>query len=245
MSTETLHSGTLHVVATPLGNLGDITLRAVEVLRRADAVACEDTRRTSVLLKHLGIKGKKLLSYHSHNEAQAIGRVAALLEEGMEVALVTDAGTPAVSDPGYAMVRALSLRGIAAVPIPGPSALTAALSVCPLPSSSFYFAGFLPHKKGRRSRLEELAAMSTTFVLYESPFRIHRLLDELEALIPEAEVFIGREMTKMHEEYLCGSITEMRLALGEAKARGEFVVAVHPPEKKKNTKKADRYADRH
>ncbi|TCD48758.1 16S rRNA (cytidine(1402)-2'-O)-methyltransferase [Chlorobium sp. N1] len=245
MSTQTHHSGTLFVVATPLGNLGDITLRAVEILREAGAVACEDTRRTSILLKHLGIEGKKLLSYHSHNEAQAINRVAALLEEGVQVALVTDAGTPVISDPGYGMLRALHERGIAAIPVPGPSALTAVLSVCPLPSSSFYFAGFLPHKKGRKSRLEQLAAMDATFVLYESPFRIHKLLDELEALIPDAEVFIGREMTKMHEEYLCGTIPEMRRALNESKTRGEFVVAVHPPERKKNPKKTDRYADHH
>jgi 16S rRNA (cytidine1402-2'-O)-methyltransferase len=245
LSTETHHTGTLYVVATPLGNLGDITLRAVDVLRQADAVACEDTRRASILLRHLGIEGKKLISYHNFNEEQAINRVASLLEEGRNVALITDAGTPVISDPGYGMIRALHQQGIGAIPVPGPSALTAALSVCPLPANSFYFGGFLPHKKGRKSRLEELAAMESTFVLYESPFRIHKLLDELEALIPDAEVFIGREMTKLHEEYLTGSFGELRAALPEGKTRGEFVIAVHPPARKKNTKTGDRYADRH
>ncbi|QEQ56562.1 16S rRNA (cytidine(1402)-2'-O)-methyltransferase [Chlorobium phaeovibrioides] len=237
-------NGTLYMVATPLGNLDDITIRAVETLRTVEAIACEDTRRASILLRHLGIAGKKLISYHSFNEEKAIERITGMLEEGIDLALITDAGTPAVSDPGYSILAALNNKGLRAVPIPGPSALSAAVSVCPLPTSSFYFAGFLPHKKGRKTRLEQLSAMQTLFVLYESPFRILKLLDELEALIPDCRIFIGREMTKMHEEYITGSIGEIRLHLSTGKTRGEFVVAVQPPEQKP-AKRGKYDADRH
>ncbi|MDP8305215.1 MAG: 16S rRNA (cytidine(1402)-2'-O)-methyltransferase [Candidatus Chlorobium antarcticum] len=236
--------GTLYMVATPLGNLDDVTIRAIETLKTVEAIACEDTRRASILLRHLDIAGKKLISYHSFNEEKAIERITRMLEDGIDLALITDAGTPALSDPGYSILAALNEKGLKAVPIPGPSALSAAISVCPLPTSSFFFAGFLPHKKGRKTRLEQLCSMQTLIVLYESPFRIHKLLDELEALIPNARIFIGREMTKIHEEYLTGSIPDMRLHLSTAKTRGEFVVAIQPPEQK-TAKKRKYDADPH
>ncbi|NTW69205.1 MAG: 16S rRNA (cytidine(1402)-2'-O)-methyltransferase [Chlorobiaceae bacterium] len=244
MQSEQPHSGTLYVVATPLGNLEDITLRAIKTLQQCEAIACEDTRRASILLKHLEIPGKKLISYHNYNEPRAIGQIIALLEEGTDVALTTDAGTPVISDPGYAMLQALHQRGFKVIPIPGPSAVTAALSVCPLPVNNFFFAGFLPHKKGRKTRLEQLAALHVSIVLYESPFRIMKLLDELENHMPTAQIFIGREMTKIHEEYVTGTIQDLRLHLTEAKRRGEFVVIVHPADSKHN-KSEEHHADRY
>jgi len=231
------------VVATPLGNLEDITLRAIKILKQVESIACEDTRRASILLNHLEITGKKLISYHNFNEPRAIGQIIALLEDGADVALITDAGTPVVSDPGYALLHALHERHFRMIPIPGASALTAALSVCPLPVNTFFFAGFLPHKKGRKSRLEYLAGLQASFVVYESPYRIIRLLDEVSQLLPDAEIFIGREMTKMFEEYLTGTVDELRQQLAEGKTRGEFVVIVHPSGKK--TAKSEHHADHH
>jgi 16S rRNA (cytidine1402-2'-O)-methyltransferase len=226
------HTGTLYVVATPLGNLEDITLRAIKILAESGAIACEDTRRASILLKHLEITGKKLISYHNYNEPKAIAHILSLLEDGTDVSLITDAGTPVISDPGYALLHALHEHNLQVIPIPGPCALTAALSACPLPVNNFFFAGFLPHKKGRKSRLEYLAALQASFVLYESPFRIIKLLDELSKILPEAQIFIGREMTKIHEEYITGTIDEIRQRLTDGKTRGEFVVIVHPSGKK-------------
>ena len=244
MHTDQLHTGTLYVVATPLGNLEDITLRAIRILKEAGAIACEDTRRASILLRHFDISGKRLISYHNYNEPRAISQILALLEEGTDVALITDAGTPVISDPGYALLHTLHDRQLQVIPVPGPSALTAALSACPLPVNNFFFAGFLPHKKGRKSRLEYLAALQTSFVVYESPFRIMKLLDELGNIVPDAQIFIGREMTKIHEEYLTGTIEEIRQHLGEGKARGEFVVIVHPSGKK-TVKPEEEDADHH
>lgn len=232
MQTDHIHTGTLYVVATPLGNLEDITLRAIRILKESGAIACEDTRRASILLRHLDISAKRLISYHNYNELAAIRQIVALLEEGTDVSLITDAGTPVISDPGYALLHELHDRGLQVIPVPGPSAVTAALSACPLPVNNFYFAGFLPHKKGRKSKLEYLAALQTTFVVYESPFRIMKLLDELSNVMADARIFIGREMTKIHEEYLTGTIEEMRQRLADGKTRGEFVVVVHPPGKK-------------
>ncbi|NTW51249.1 MAG: 16S rRNA (cytidine(1402)-2'-O)-methyltransferase [Chlorobiaceae bacterium] len=237
MNTREQNTGTLYVVATPLGNLDDMTFRAVNTLRDVGVIACEDTRHTSILLRHFGIQGKKLLSYHSFNEERAVGHVCALLEEGTDVAMVTDAGTPGISDPGYSMANAVHARGFGIVPIPGPSALTAALSVCPLPVSSFFFAGFLPHKKGRKTRLEFLASLESTIVLYESPHRIARLFEELKNSFPEAELFVAREITKMHEEYITGTPDSLLEHFSNGRTRGEFVVVVHPAGKRSKQKK--------
>jgi len=244
LQTPHLHTGTLYVVATPLGNLEDITLRAIKVLGQSGAIACEDTRRASILLKHFDITGKKLISYHNYNEPKAIAHIIALLEEGSDISLITDAGTPVISDPGYALLHALHERNLKVIPIPGACALTAALSACPLPVNNFFFAGFLPHKKGRKSRLEYLAALQASFVVYESPYRIMKLLDELSNIVPDAEIFIGREMTKIHEEYITGTIEEIRQRLADGKTRGEFVVVVHPAGKKIIKSETD-HADHH
>ncbi|NTV99197.1 MAG: 16S rRNA (cytidine(1402)-2'-O)-methyltransferase [Chlorobiaceae bacterium] len=244
MQNEPSHTGTLYVVATPLGNLEDITLRAIRILRESGAIACEDTRRASILLRHLEIQGKKLVSYHNFNEPKAVRQIIGLLEEGTDVALTTDAGTPVISDPGYTILQAVHERGLKVIPVPGPSALTAALSACPLPVSSFYFAGFLPHKKGRKSRIEFLCSLRSSFVLYESPFRIMQLIDDIEERQPDAQIFIAREMTKIHEEYVSGSIAEARAYLAGGKARGEFVVVVHP-EGKKTIQPEQQHADNH
>ena len=244
MQTPQTHSGTLYVVATPLGNLEDITLRAIKILGKSGAIACEDTRRASILLRHLDITGKKLISYHNYNEPRAIGQIIALLEEGTDVSLITDAGTPIISDPGYALLHALQERNMNVIPIPGACALTTALSACPLPVNNFFFAGFLPHKKGRKTRLEYLAALQASFVVYESPYRIMKLLDELEKIVQDAQIFIGREMTKIHEEYITGTIEEIRKQLADGKTRGEFVVVIHPSGKK-IIKSEEYHADHH
>jgi 16S rRNA (cytidine1402-2'-O)-methyltransferase len=244
LHTDHLHTGTLYVVATPLGNLEDITLRAIRTLKESGAIACEDTRRASILLRHLDISGKRLISYHNYNEPGAIRQIVALLEEGTDVSLITDAGTPVISDPGYALLHELHDRGLQVIPIPGACALTAALSACPLPVNNFFFAGFLPHKKGRKSRLAYLAALQASFVVYESPFRIMKLLDEISEVMADARIFIGREMTKIHEEYIPGTIDEIRQRLADGKTRGEFVVVVHPPGKK-TVKPEEEHADHH
>ena len=229
---DTADKGTLYIVATPLGNLEDITLRAINTLKSTDAIACEDTRRASILLRHLGISGKKLISYHAFNEKKAISSILNLLEDGLDVAVVTDAGTPAISDPGFALVRAAYELPAKVIPVPGPSAATAALSACPLPVHNFFFAGFLPHKKGRKSKLEFLASIECTVVFYESPHRILKLLGEIESIFPGARVFVAREITKVYEEYLCGSASEMIEHFTGEKTRGEFVVVVSPKGKK-------------
>lgn len=225
---DTADTGTLHIVATPLGNLDDITLRAIDTLKSVDAVACEDTRRASILLRHLGISGKKLVSYHAFNEKKSIAHIFDLLENGHDVAVISDAGTPAISDPGFALVRSAYETHTKVIPVPGPSAVTAALSVCPLPAHNFFFAGFLPHKKGRKSKLEFLASLESTVVFYESPHRILKLLHEIESNFPGPEIFIAREATKLHEEYLRGSPSELAERLTGEKTRGEFVVVVYP-----------------
>ncbi len=236
-NTET---GTLYIVATPLGNLEDITLRAIDTLKSADAIACEDTRRASILLRHLGINGKKLISYHAFNETKAINSILNLLEDSLDVAVITDAGTPAISDPGFALVRAVYELPAKVIPVPGPSAVTAALSACPLPVHNFFFAGFLPHKKGRKSKLEFLASIDSTVVLYESPHRILKLLNEIENYFPGSQAFIAREITKLHEEYLCGPPSEMIEHFTGEKTRGEFVVVVYPMGKKEQEKEGKR-----
>ena len=233
---DTAGTGTLYIVATPLGNLEDITLRAIKTLTSVNAIACEDTRRASILLRHLGISGKKLISYHAFNETKAISSILSLLEDNLDVAVITDAGTPVISDPGYALVRAAYDLPAKVIPIPGPSAATAALSVCPLPVHNFFFAGFLPHKKGRQSKLEFLASIECTVVFYESPHRILKLLGEIEDTFPDAQIFIAREITKIHEEYLYGSASEMTERFKGEKTRGEFVVIVSPAGKKQAKK---------
>jgi 16S rRNA (cytidine1402-2'-O)-methyltransferase len=218
--------GTLYLVATPIGNLEDITLRALRTLRECDAIAAEDTRRTGQLLRHFGI-GKPLWSCHAFNEARRGAELVERLRRGERIALVTDAGSPGISDPGERVVRCVLEAGLRVEPVPGACALVAALTAGGLPTEEFHFVGFLPHKSGQRRReLERLAAVPGTLVLYESPFRIERLLGELAEAWPERRIVLARELTKKFEQFLRGTAAEL-LALAKARPlKGEFVVLV-------------------
>jgi 16S rRNA (cytidine1402-2'-O)-methyltransferase len=221
----------LSVVATPIGNLGDITLRAIETLRTADVIACEDTRHARRLLDHHGIHGQ-LLALHEHNEQQAAARLIDLLSAGKQVALISDAGTPAVSDPGARAVAAVRQAGYRVVPVPGANAAIAALSAAGL-DGPFHFAGFLPAKVGaRRTALEALKPIPATLVFYEAPHRIEETVADLVALLePEREIVIARELTKLFEEIVRMPLPAAPgwLAADENHRRGEFVLLVSAP----------------
>jgi len=224
-----LQPGTLYLVATPIGNLEDITLRALRTLRECDVVAAEDTRRTGLLLQHIGVR-KPLLSTFRFNEAKRSGQILEHLSQGAKVVLVTDAGSPGISDPGERVVRSALAAGHRVEPVPGACALIAALTASGLPTEEFHFAGFLPHKAGqRRRRLEDLAQLPGTLVLYESPFRIERLLVELTELMTAREVVIARELTKKFEEFLRGMPGDLLERVRARPLRGEVVVMVSPP----------------
>jgi 16S rRNA (cytidine1402-2'-O)-methyltransferase len=219
--------GTLYVVATPLGNLEDVTLRSLRVLREVALVACEDTRRTATLLRAHGI-ATPTTSYFEHNERWKGERILAALREGRDVALVSDAGTPGISDPGYRLVRDARAEGIPVVPVPGPSAAVAALSVSGLPTDRFLFVGFLPSRGGaRRETLRALAAVRETLVVYESPLRVVAALDDMRELLGDREAFLCREATKLHEEYVRGRLSELRALLAARESvKGEIVLVV-------------------
>jgi 16S rRNA (cytidine1402-2'-O)-methyltransferase len=218
---------TLYIIGTPIGNLGDISFRAVEVLKTVDLVACEDTRRTLKLLNHLGIRAP-LVSCRAGNEAAASGRITGTLNQGKNAAYASDAGTPALSDPGAILVRAACAAGHQVIPIPGPSAFAALVSVAGGMDKTVVFEGFLSPKAGRRrTRLRELLALDAAFVLYESPFRIFKLLEDLAEIERERYICVGREMTKVHEEYIRGSAVEICAYLREKDVQmGEFSVYV-------------------
>ena len=213
----------LYIVATPIGNLGDISFRAVETLKTVDLVACEDTRRTLKLLTHLGIR-VKMISCRSQNEEFAAEKVINALNHGQTVAYASDAGTPALSDPGAGLARAAAQAGYEVIPIPGPSAFAALCSAAGGRDKTVIFEGFLSPKPGRRrSRLRQLMAMDAACVLYESPFRILKLLDDIVEIDSERYMCLGREMTKIHEEYLRGAAAEVLGKLSEKKEQiGEF-----------------------
>jgi 16S rRNA (cytidine1402-2'-O)-methyltransferase len=219
--------GVLYVVSTPIGNLEDITYRAVRILKEADWIACEDTRTTRRLLDHYGIP-TRTLSYHEHNETNRTEDLVARLEQGETGALVSDAGTPLLSDPGYRVVRAAVEKGIRVEALPGPSALLAGLVVSGLPTDQFHFGGFLPAKQGQRTRvLESLREEPATLIFYEAPHRILESLEDIAATLGEREVVVARELTKFHEEILRGTPTEIRATLeGRDSIRGEFVVLI-------------------
>lgn len=221
-----LMPGTLYLVATPIGNLEDITLRALRVLRGCDAVAAEDTRHSGRLLQHYGIR-KPLLSCFKFNEARRSEAILERLARGEKVALITDAGSPGISDPGERVVRAVRAAGFRVEAVPGPCALVAALTVSGLPTDEFHFVGFLPPKSGARlNRLKELRKVPGTLVFYESPFRVSRLLDELVQIFPEREVVLARELTKKFEEILAGRPGELLERWRQRSWKGEFVVLV-------------------
>jgi 16S rRNA (cytidine1402-2'-O)-methyltransferase len=220
-------SGKLLVVATPIGNLDDLTPRARAAFESADLIACEDTRHTGLLLHHLGIK-KPLVSLHEHNERQRLPRLLAELEEGRTVALASDAGTPLLSDPGFLLVREAAARGIRIEPLPGPSALLAALVASGLPPYPFTFAGFPPPKSGkRRTFFRAWAALPHTLIFFESPHRLLASLDDAQAELGDRPAAVARELTKLHEEVLRGMVSELRAELGgRPSLKGEFVVVV-------------------
>ena len=219
--------GVLYVIATPIGNLEDITLRALRVLREVDLVACEDTRLTRKLLDHFAIQ-KPMSSYHEHNEAARTRELIEKLEGGAAVALVSDAGTPLVSDPGYRLVTAAVAAGIAVVPLPGPSALTTALAASGLATDSFRFCGFLPPKPTqRRKTLEDLKSETCTLIFYETPHRILDALEDVATVMGARPVAVARELTKLHEEFLRGTAAEVRGRLAERPSiRGEFTLLI-------------------
>jgi 16S rRNA (cytidine1402-2'-O)-methyltransferase len=220
-------SGTLYVVATPIGNLEDITLRALRILREVDQIACEDTRQTRKLLDRHGIS-KPLVSYHEHNEQTRADSLLHDLEAGKNVALVSDAGTPLIADPGYRLVAQARDRGVTVSPIPGPSALISALSASGLPTDSFFFGGFLPAKKTQRTKtLEELKACPATLVFYEAPHRIVEALADIADVLGPRRVTLGRELTKIHEEFVAGEASALRDALANRPSvKGEITLMI-------------------
>jgi 16S rRNA (cytidine1402-2'-O)-methyltransferase len=221
--------GTLYLVATPIGNLEDITLRALRTLKECDVVAAEDTRHTGQLLKHFGIS-KPLLSYFQFNEAKRSEEIIERLRRGEKVALVTDAGSPGISDPGERVVQAALAAGLRVEPVPGPCALVAALTASGLATDEFHFVGFLPHKSAqRRNQLEKLKPCSGTLVLYESPHRIEKLVAELCEVMPDRPVVLARELTKKFEEFLRGKPPELLEQLKQRPLKGEFVVLIGSP----------------
>jgi 16S rRNA (cytidine1402-2'-O)-methyltransferase len=220
-------SGTLYLVATPIGNLEDITLRALRVLGEADLIACEDTRHTRKLLAHYEIF-KPITSYHEHNERKRAAELISKLEAGMNIAIVSDAGTPLVSDPGFHIVREAIERGLQVIPIPGPSAFIAALAASGLPTDQFTFVGFLPSKPStRRKRLAELAQIESTLIIYEAPHRIKETISDAAEVLGNRTCVIAREMTKIHEEFIRGLLAEINLP--DTTMRGEMVLLIGPP----------------
>jgi 16S rRNA (cytidine1402-2'-O)-methyltransferase len=220
-------TGKLYIVATPIGNLEDITLRALRLLRECNLIACEDTRQTRKLLEHFAI-ATPAVSYHEHNEAARAAELVEKLTAGSNIALVSDAGTPLVSDPGYRLVRAAIDAAIPVIPIPGASAVLGALSAAGLPSDAFRFCGFLPPKSSQRRRvLEEYKTEAATLIFYETPHRILDALDDIAAVMGARPVVAARELTKLHEEFLRGTATQVRAALAAKPAvKGEFTVLI-------------------
>jgi len=219
--------GTLYLVATPIGNLADITHRAIQVLKDVDLIACEDTRHTQKLLNHYGIN-TKTISYHEHNEQQREAQLIELLNHGNNIAVVSDAGTPSISDPGFRLVRTAIEKEVPVVPVPGPSALISALVAAGLPTDEFFFAGFLPSKSNaRRARLSELQSTPGTLIFYEAPHRLPATLKDAYEILGEREAVVARELTKMHEEIRRGRLSELAAHYSsEENIRGEIVVLI-------------------
>ncbi len=219
--------GNLYLVATPVGNLEDITLRALNILKEVDLIACEDTRHTAKLLTRFGISTPRK-SYHKFNEQSRTQQLLQMLREGKNVALVSDSGTPLVSDPGFEIVASCRKEGIPVVPVPGPSAAIAALTGSGLPADSFFFAGFLPARKSlRRRRLEELAQIPATLILFEAPHRLLASLEDMVVILGTREASIARELTKVHEEFLNGTLDELLVIMqARPKIQGEITVVI-------------------
>ena len=218
--------GTLYIVSTPIGNREDITLRGLRILKEVDLIAAEDTRHTGLLLRHFGIQ-TPLTSYFEGNELRKKEFILSKLTQGERVALVSDAGTPGISDPGFRLIRTAIEHEIPIVPVPGASAVIAALSVSGLPTDAFVFRGFLPHKtKKRRDLLEELADVRETLIFYESPHRISETLKDIYEVLGDRKIVLTRELTKIYEEVLRGKVSEIRLQIGERKLKGEITLVI-------------------
>jgi 16S rRNA (cytidine1402-2'-O)-methyltransferase len=220
-------TGTLYLVATPIGNLADITHRALQVLRDVDLIACEDTRHTRKLLQHYGID-TKTISYHEHNEQQRATELIELLRQGSSVAVVSDAGTPAISDPGFRLVRTAIENNVRIVPLPGPSALITSLVAAGLPTNEFFFGGFLPARSGaRRARFEEVRSIPGTLIFYEAPHRLAVSLKDAYEILGEREAVVARELTKLHEEFKRGRLSELAQHYSTVEQpRGEIVLLI-------------------
>src|SRR5580692_3254262 len=222
-------AGGLYLVATPIGNLGDLTLRALETLAGVDLIACEDTRITRRLTERYGITGQ-LTPYHEHNAASARPKILEKLAQGGSIALVSDAGTPLISDPGFKLVREVCAAGFSVVALPGPSSVLSALSVAALPTDRFFFEGFLPPKQAaRRARLTELSRIDATLVMFESGNRVQDTLADLAGIMGGRDAAICRELTKMHEEVTRATLAELALSADTLETRGEFVLVIGPP----------------
>ncbi len=231
-------AGELFVVSTPIGNLGDLTARAAEVLKQVDLVAAEDTRRTRVLFAHYAIT-TPMTPYHEHNAQRALPKLLARLQAGGKVALVSDAGTPTLSDPGFKLIRAAVESGVRITPVPGASAALAALVGAGLPTDRFVFEGFLPRKKGRKTRIAALAEEPRTIVLFESPMRIEKTLSELaEAFGGERPAALCRELTKRYEEFWRGGLADLAARAGRTPPKGEIVLVIGGREKRKGGREA-------
>lgn len=229
--------GKLYIVPTPIGNLEDITLRAINVLKSVDSILAEDTRTTGFLLRHLGIE-KKMQSFHKFNEHHALRTVIDRLQVGETLALVSDAGTPSISDPGFIIVRACVEAGIPVECLPGPTAFVPALVQSGFPSDRFCFEGFLPQKKGRQKKLQDLSGETRTLIFYESPYRILKTLDEMSAVFgSERKACLCRELTKLFEETLHGTLSELKIILSKREQiKGEIVLIVEGEAKKREKK---------
>ena len=217
--------GRLYIVATPIGNLKDFTFRAIDTLKEVDFIFAEDTRNSIQLMKHYNIE-TKMDSYHEHNNIQKIPKIIDLLNEGKSIALISDAGTPTISDPGYKLIRECIDKKIDIISIPGASAVTAALSVSGLPSDSFFFLGFLPHKKGRKKKISFLKSLDNTIIIFESPHRLLKTLKELHDELGERPVVVARELTKLYEEIARGTFQSVIEYFELKKVKGEIVIII-------------------
>ena len=219
------NTGQLFVVGTPIGNLKDVTLRAISTLQSVDIILAENTRNSKKLLDAHKIE-TKMISYHEHSNDKEIKKIIDLLLEGKDLALISDAGTPTISDPGYGLIRDCIKHDIVIVPIPGVSAITAAMSVSGLPSDSFTFVGFLPQKKGRLKKIELLKNIENTVILFESPYRLEKTLNQLLEHLGNRSVVVGRELTKLYEEVIRGNLTDVMKYFSKSKVKGEIVIMI-------------------
>ena len=234
-------AGKLYLVPTPIGNMGDITHRAVEVLRQVDLVACEDTRHSGSLLKRFGLS-KKLISYYDFNEARRAQQLLTKIKQGLSIAVITDAGSPGISDPAYRVVQAAIDGNVDIVPLPGATAIIPALSASGLPTDRFFFEGFLPHKSAaRRKRLEQLKQFEHTLVFYESPHRIEKSLGDMLEILGDRQACLAREISKLYEQFIRGSISDILAEIASKPPKGEIVLII---EGKRATKKLNSHDSR-